>query len=223
MGDPVKKARSLFVASGALSLLLLAVVACDQVYADPVEPSPAAARFDSGFATTRTPPSPCPRASALENSPCYRPGSVCEYGASPDPSCNAIYTCKNDQSYGLYWTEDTSRRDCPFKCPADPSTIVDGAPCDLSDADGGADDAAELQCTTADATCACTTGPDAMHAHERRWVCRKPGDGCPVKRPGLGQVCVGSQSCDYGACDFKRGSRMSCIDEVWQIEAAECP
>jgi hypothetical protein len=88
--------------------------------------------------------------------------------------------------------------------------------------DAGAGDEAELICSTPQGTCACTTGPDGAHAHPRRWVCRAPGEGCPMQRPKLGQVCVGERACDYGACDFKRGSRMICQDETWQIEAAPC-
>jgi hypothetical protein len=217
--------RSFFVATGTSLAIVALLVACDQVYADPVtSPAPVfGGGRDSGFTTNRTPASPCPRASALENSPCYRPGAVCEYGSSPDPDCNTMYRCTNDQSYGTYWTEDTTKRACPFKCP-DPAAIVDGAPCDLSAFDGGSGADAELQCQTTDATCACTTGPDSAHQHERKWVCRKAGDGCPVKRPLLGQVCVGDFSCDYGQCDFKRGARMACIDEVWQIDgSSKCP
>jgi hypothetical protein len=200
--------------------------ACDQVYADPITAPFTTPRVDAGLTSTRVPPVPCPR-SVSENAPCSRPNAVCESGsrATPpppeeaDPKCNSTFVCANDTTSGLYWTEQTAPA-CAGKCPADLKTIVDGAPCEIADAGG---DEAELQCTTDTALCACTTGPDGAHSHPRRWVCVKPSDsGCPVKRPLLGQACFGEHVCDYGACDFKRGSQMICADEVWQFEAKQC-
>src|SRR5262249_20927759 len=98
--------------------------------------------------------------------------------------------------------------------------IIDGASCDLGDA--GTGDEAEIQCVTPRGVCACTTGVDGAHAHPRRWVCVPVGSNCPTSRPLLGAPCIGTRSCDYGACDFKRGARMICEDDVWQLEVLPC-
>lgn len=194
--------------------------ACDEVYADPVTIPPGPTTFDAGGGATapRAPPIAC-NSAPRENGPCPRTGAVCEVGESADPTCNGLFVCVGDSvGRGLSWTEQ-SRGVCPT-CPADPATIVDGAPCDLGDA--GAGDEAELQCNTATGVCACTTGPDGAHAHPRRWVCVTAAEDCPKSRPLLGQPCVGDRSCDYGACAFKRGTRMICESEVWQVEGASC-
>jgi hypothetical protein len=219
--------RPLSIAPAApAALVALAAWACGQVYADPVKQgfgSPSSPGIDSGILAPRLPAVPCPPTEVGENGPCDNEGNVCEYGSSPDPACNTSYRCVQDADYGDYWTEASPPK-CPFSCPPS-SAIVDGAPCNIAaygDA-GTPDDAAELQCATPNGTCACTTGPDGAHVHPRTWVCRKPAADCPAVRPLLGALCVGEHSCDYGACDFKRGSRMTCQDEVWQIETAACP
>jgi len=210
------------------ALALIGAVACGEVYADPIGSSSGgstgigASGTDSGLTAPSIPRTPCDADEVSENAPCVNAGDVCEYGSSPDPSCNRAYTCEQDPTYGNYWTEQPEKS-CPFSCP-DPSTIVDGAPCDLSAfGDGGAAPEDELQCATPNGVCACTTGPDGAHAHPRRWVCVKPAADCPPSRPRLGQICVGDHECDYGACAFKRGARMICEDgTTWQIEAAPC-
>lgn len=201
-----------------------AVVACSQVYADPVT-STVVIGLDAGtFTTPRTPPVPCPRLPS-ENSPCARVGTVCEYGSSPDPRCNANVVCAAS-SLGQSWTE-RSEGACAARCPADPATIVDGAPCDLAALAGpdagpiSSDD--ELACATPVGVCACTTGRDGANEHPRRWACARVPPGCPIARPLLGQPCLGSRACDYGACSWKRGMRMICEDDVWQVESASCP
>jgi hypothetical protein len=218
MDRPVKR----FLAASIMTAA--ACIACDRLYADPVTTSGPTPGIDSGFITPRTPPVPCPKFDAFENSPCERNAAICEFGHSSDPQCNSIYVCVTDSSYGLYWTEQTPPHDCPYKCPPE-EQIVDGAPCDLAPPGDSSTtpEEAELQCTTARATCACTTGRDAAHSHPRRWVCRPPSSpGCPLPRPLLNQICVGESVCDYGACDFKRGARMVCREDVWQIEEARC-
>jgi hypothetical protein len=197
--------------------VLAGALGCDKVYADPITES-VGVRPDAGLTSPPIEPVLCPPR-AVENSPCSRASTVCEYGQSPDPSCNTVFVCAVDPSYGTYWTEQR-RGSCSATCP-EADAIVDGAPCDLGDA-GSVDDA-ELQCATPRGNCACTTGPDGEHAHPRRWVCTKPADGCPDARPLLGQPCVGDHECDYGACAAKRGTLMICASGVWQIEAASCP
>lgn len=201
-------------------LVVLALAACDQVYADPVTAPYSSSGFApgvdaGGLTTTRTPPVQCP-ATLDENGPCPQVGAKCEIGTSPDPRCNTEFACANDERYGSYWTERT-RGTCTDVCP-DPSLIVDGAPCELTDTAPEA----ELHCTTPQGPCICTTGRDGAHQHARKWVCTKPETGCPLKRPLYGQPCFGERSCDYGACISKRGTRMFCEDDVWQTELATC-
>ncbi len=221
-GRPLSRMKSafawmLFSTMGLGGLLF----ACGEVYADPVTAplfSPFSGIPDSGLTSRRNPPVACSTSPRGENSPCSQPGSICEYGASPDQKCNTLYVCAADTYYGSYWTEQAPPS-CVLSCPDDPSQIVDGAPCDVADAGG---DEAELHCTTPVGTCICTTGRDGAHAHARQWVCTKPAEDCPAKRPLLGQPCVGAHSCDYGACESKRGMRMICEDDVWQTEIAQC-
>ena len=218
----VRNRRSMKSAA-AWSLLTASVLggllfACDEVYADPVTTAPFVNPFpDAGLTTTRNPPAPCPQA-AQENSPCSQIGAVCEYGTSPDQKCNTLFVCASDARYGSYWTEQTPPK-CTGVCP-DTSQIVEGAPCDLGDAGSGPE--AELHCTTPAGSCACTTGRAGAHAHPRMWVCKRVEGDCPPKRPLLGSACSGARVCDYGACEFKRGSRMLCEDDVWQTEIAQC-
>lgn len=219
-----RAARSLVLPFGGIVStfgLGVALFACDKVYADPITTPFTASTsfFDSGLTSTRLPPTPCPR-NVAENAPCSKVSAVCEAGESPDPKCNSTFVCVQD-NYDKYWTEQTPPS-CLSTCPA-PSAIQDGAPCEIPDA--GSNDA-ELQCPGVASVCACTTGPDGAHSHPRRWVCVRPQDkdnGCiPDKRPLLGQPCVGDHVCNYGACDFKRGTQMICEDDVWQIEVAQC-
>lgn len=222
MGGAVKRS---YLAAPILFMPVLACIACDKLYADPVVKASATSPTSTPtYYTPKTPPVPCPRTAtnAAENSPCERANATCEFGTSPDQQCNAVFVCNSDQSYGLYWTEQTAPHDCPYVCPA-AEQIVDGQPCTLDDPTGGTpseDD--EVVCTTSHGTCACTTGPDAAHKHARVWVCAAPAQGCPLARPLLNQICLGEQSCDYGACSFKRGLKMTCKDDVWQIEAPTC-
>jgi hypothetical protein len=202
----------------SIGLLVGVPAGCDQIYADPITASAVPPQLDSGLTTTRTPPLPC-TTRPVENAPCYRADSVCEYGDSPDLTCNTRFVCANDPAYGLYWTEQT-RGTCASDCPGE-AAIVDGAPCDLGDAGSLAE--SELLCSTAGGTCACTTGPDGLHVHGRRWVCVKPSEGCPDRRPLLGQPCFGEHACDYGSCELKHGARMICESDVWQVEARPCP
>lgn len=202
----------------------IAIVACGNVYADPIEVPYTFGSSSSSSGTipvTKNVPVACPVA-ITENGPCDVVGTACEFGESSDPDCNTTFTCTRDPKYGLYWTETRSPH-CAGKCP-DPAQIVDGAPCTIPDRpDGGlAEESRELQCEGPTSLCACTTGPDGAHVHERRWVCVPTADGCPIGRPNLGRACLGEHVCDYGSCEFKRGTGMICDQGVWQVEAQSC-
>lgn len=206
---------ALWSAATALALVVSSA-ACDTVYADPIGAPPYTPPVpDASLTSSRNPPVECPR-TLEENAPCPLVGGVCETGTSSNPTCNTTFVCASDPVYGPYWTEQ-KRGHCAATCP-DPATIVEGAACDLGDA--GAD--GELLCNAPLGTCGCTIGRDGAHQHARVWVCTKPAEGCPDKRPMLGQPCFGDLTCDYGSCVFANGWRMICADDVWQTEAGQC-
>lgn len=213
-------------ASVVVALAAGAVIACGNVYADPIEAPYNFGAFGSSSSSgsipvTKNVPTPCPP-SVYENGPCGVVGSACEFGESSDPDCNSTYVCTRDPSYGPYWAESKAPN-CAGKCP-DPAQIVDGAPCTIPNRpdSGITEETLELQCQGPDTLCACTTGPDGAHLHERKWVCVKAGEGCPAARPNNGRPCLGDRSCDYGSCEFKRGTGMICDQGVWQVEAKPC-
>jgi len=208
----------------AVTAITAGLVACDEVYADPILiPSPffGGSGFDAGpLITPRPAPYACRDERLLENGPCVVVGAQCETGKTSDPRCNATFTCVRDPRYGLYWTE-TRQPSCQGTCPTTP--IVNGAPCDVdTDATGKMPAEYELQCSSGEQLCGCTTGRDGAHVHERRWVCTTAGDGCPAARPLVGSTCLGDRVCDYGGCTLKRGTGMICDQGVWQVEATPC-
>jgi hypothetical protein len=215
-----------FVAAAAAAA---AVVACGDLYADPVPESlPPDQRAPSVVGgPARVAPQdrvePCPRNVLVEGAACNNPGLACELGSSPDMHCNTTLACVPDDSFGATWTARPSML-CPsYECPSGNAAAIDGAPCAVPAPDGSVpSEADELVCAMTDATCACTTGTDAAHAHERRWVCVKPQPSCPQTRPLAGQSCTSERQCDYGACAFKRGMRMECNAGVWRSGAATC-
>jgi hypothetical protein len=149
---------------------------------------------------------------------------ICEYGSSPDMHCNTTFACTPQIDQALRWEARTSILCATYACPAGDRDSIDGTPCALPAQDGAAPSSTdELVCPFSDGLCACTTGPDAAHSHERRWVCVKPTNGCPTGRPLVGQQCSSDRACDYGSCDFKRGTRMECQSGVWVTGEAECP
>ncbi|MBX3185880.1 MAG: hypothetical protein KF819_02650 [Labilithrix sp.] len=212
-----------------LSFAVLAALpaACGDVYADPVR--------DTGMATSARPPSsafpgptieermlPCPN-QPLEGSACGSLGMTCEYGVSPDATCNTTLTCIGDASFGGAWVARPSKL-CPtYDCPRGAMATIRDQPCDLPRSDAGPpSEADELACPMDDGVCACTTGRDAAHAHPRRWVCVTPRPSCPATRPLAGQSCVAARQCDYGSCDFKQGMQMDCRGDVWLAGGATC-
>ncbi len=206
----------------AVFVLVMLLVACGDVYVDT-----ARGGLESGAAVARSDPSQtipqdtfvsCPDQRPDEDAPCNSVGATCEYGDSPDMSCNTTLACEGDENgLGSAWTPRPSQLCALAQCPsgADIASIA-GQPCDLPSVDGGPPrDVDELLCTMNDGICACTIGPDAPHAHTRMWVCVRPDDGCPTSRPLAGQPCVQDTLCDYGSCLFKHGLRMQCKDGVW--------
>lgn len=170
-------------------------------------------------------PTFCPSSRPSVNAPCQIEGSTCEYGTSPDMQCNRTYACIPDSS-GNLWIERATDTCHKSLCPSTPQDIesLDNQPCALPATDAGAaSDVDEAVCAMSNGVCACTTGADAAHAHERRWVCVRAGaGGCPVVRPRAGDSCTGNLWCDYGSCKWKRGLLMQCQEQRWVTGGAPC-
>lgn len=236
--------RPRLIHRAALAIAGAALAAgCGDLYADPVPsftPTPfasgasfvdAAATIPHDFVT------PCPANAVEEGAACKDPGLTCEYGSSPDMRCNTTLACAPNDAFGPTWTARPSVL-CPtYACPAKADKVaqIDGTVCEIPvpDASAGVADASapksppptdadELVCPLSDGVCACTTGPDAAHAHNRRWVCTTPISACPAQRPLSGSECFSPRSCDYGSCAFKRGIRMSCDGSVWTTGESTC-
>lgn len=221
-------ARDVLDAIGFL-VLTTAAAACGDLYADPV-PAPVQSPSPSASVVVSTPPpaadvvdtrSACQDQRPTSNSPCFEVGQTCEYGTSPDSRCNELLVCQQTDLVGGWlarpWSA-CSRDLCP---EAGKIADLDGTPCSLA-ADGGSE-ADDLACAMLDGFCACTTGPDAAHTHERRWSCQKPDPGCPVQRPLVGQSCTRKDlTCDYGSCVFKEGRRMTCNGVRWDTGDSSC-
>jgi hypothetical protein len=233
--------RRLVYAFTIAGLATLLAAGCGNLYSDPTEPGPSfgpdtkAPAFgrvvDAAGTIPQDFPAPCAIGPRAEGTQCTSAevGRVCEYGSSPDPQCNITVACTVTETLGPAWLARPSRL-CPsYECPKGAAASVDGKPCALPSNDASPpSDSDELVCPMDDATCACTTGPDALHAHPRRWVCVKPTAGCPVERPLAGQSCTTPRLCDYGSCAWKRGLRMDCdtskssAETAWQTGGAPC-
>lgn len=207
----------------------VAAAACGDLYTDPIVTTPgpqvtAPSRPDGSAIVSQDRVQACPQNVLVEGASCGAVGLACEFGSSPDMHCNTTLACVPDTTLGSTWSARPSVL-CPsYECPTGQSDAIDGTPCAVPAVDGGTtSDADELVCPLTDAVCACTTGTDAAHAHERRWVCVKPSSAtCPTTRPLAGQSCTGDRVCDYGACAFKRGMRMECHFGVWQSGSSTC-
>jgi len=214
-----------FIVTSGVAAILFALVACGDIYADPqgdVVPAPRPT-FDGSFFPQDT-PSLCPVKRPQENTLCTLVGSTCEYGTSPDLSCNDTLACVGDSFSGQSFWERRTNGSCPVEqCPGEDAGSIDGLPCNLPLGDSGPpSDADELLCQTFDGLCACTTGRDGAHTHPRRWVCVKSISQCPTDRPLAGHPCPNDLWCDYGSCKFKRGVLMQCRQNVWLTGGATC-
>jgi hypothetical protein len=215
--------------SVVLLLLALVVAACssrDPAELDPIPAAPGAVGTSPGVALTESDLF-CPPQRPKERYDCTLPGSSCEYGGSPDLTCDAIVDCAGIGVGRSVWTSRAPNSACvPHDCPRSFGDIVVGSPCEI-DVDGGpAGDDAEYLCGYDQGTCGCTTGPDGAHAHARNWQCAAPPgfSRCPNQRPSLGAPCdVLGVTCDYGSCDFKHGTAVKCASNHWVAVMIACP
>lgn len=226
------KTRALLVAASAWAL---AVAACN-VYADPVDngtaagntPTPVSSAFASDPNGVNPSPSSCPVDRPTDDTQCDTVGSVCEYGDTPDITCNPRVECvasgpsSSGASLPPAWSTGAAVSGCvAHTCPSLFSDITAGAACDAP-ADAGS--AAEYLCAYPEGLCGCSTGPDGTHAHARRWDCAPPPPSpCPVARPRIGQACATlGETCDYGSCLFKHGTAVRCDGTTWQATEVPC-
>jgi hypothetical protein len=212
------------------TIAVLHLAGCGDVYADPSSPSqPVDVPMVDGSAVfPQDVPSDCPSQRPSENTFCNVPGSTCEYGSSADMSCNVTLACATDTTFGSSWIRRPHDSCASNLCPTGDVASLDGKPCTLVP-DGGLEpdaeaptDADERMCGMSDGICTCTTGRDAAHAHARMWICVKPIQTCPARRPLAGERCTGSAWCDYGSCKFKRGLAMQCQNGAWVTGGATC-
>lgn len=219
---------SLAMRAAGFAVLVLAIAlatACGDAVAEPGGDPVPVPRSDALAPLPQDLPTFCPDDRPRANTACQIEGSTCEYGTSGDMQCNDTFACVPDSS-GNLWVERATDRCHKSACPTEPADIesLDNQPCSIPAPDGGATtDADEAVCTMTNGICACTTGVDGAHAHERRWVCIRPGvGGCPLERPHAGQRCTGNFWCDYGSCKWKRGLLMQCVDQRWITGGAPC-
>lgn len=220
-------------------LVAAALVAAGcNVYADPVDdgsasgnvPGPSASALvsndDAGTAPT---PVFCPPERPVDDTQCSIQGSVCEYGETPDVTCNPRVECQSSPigatgALPPAWSTDAPIGGCvAHTCPDTFAAITNGSPCD---APTDAGDGAEYLCGYPEGVCGCSTGPDGAHAHARRWDCAPPPTSpCPSARPHIGQPCDFSGAgvtCDYGSCIWKHGTAMRCDGQSWQATEVPC-
>jgi hypothetical protein len=212
-------------------VIALVGVGCTTAYADPIDavtPGPAtlpgaviaapgsALGADDLFCTYKRP---------IEGASCSFPGAACEYGGSPDLTCDAIVDCLGVGNGESSWSTRAPNPECvPHDCPSSYGDIVAGSPCDI-DIDGApAGDSAEYLCAYDQGTCGCTTGVDGAHAHARQWECTGAASFvCPKQRPAIGTACSGTMICDYGSCLFKHGTAVECAGSHWLATVIDCP
>ncbi len=231
----MKLSRRLLLAAFMWTLI---VAGCD-VYADPVDngtssgnvPTPSSSAFAPAPNGDVSNPVSCPTKRPVDNTQCKVPGSVCEYGDTPDITCNPRVECVDSdtsmttnggQRRPPAWSTDPAIGGCiVHTCPDTFASITAGTSCD-SAADAG--NAAEYLCAYPEGLCGCSTGPDGSHAHARRWDCAPaPHSSCPAGRPHIGEACTGTGlTCDYGSCIFKHGTAVHCDGNTWQATEVPC-
>ena len=151
-------------------------------------------------------PSPaCPSTSPAENGTCPIVNAVCEYGDSPSPACNQLFTCEST-GWELTNTGTCATGTCPGSYGGGSCSVVD------------------LDCEYAEGVCDCTLNS----LEEATWNCYLPSPVCPLPRPRVGSACMQSgpplgpplAPCDYGACSG--GVELQCEGGYWQETVAAC-
>jgi len=133
-------------------------------------------------------------------------GAQCEYGDSPNPGCNQVFTCEMSG-----WAA-TGGTFCPTgTCPPTYADVSQNASCMPNG----------LDCAYTQGQCNCSftlpVGGGPL------WKCFTPAQGCPDPRPRLGSACTqpSTPACDYGACEG--GIEEACSGGYWTEVAVPCP
>jgi hypothetical protein len=166
----------------------------------------------SGGASAGCPPSPPTAHASCTTS------SSCEYGGDPDPDCNALWICANND----WTTVVSSEASCPTAPPG-----TRGCPISYAQVPVGQACTIDTECAYPQGRCACTeqvSGP-AQGNGGSTWVCESPASGCPEPRPQGGTSCNANANltCDYGACTLPGGVNMQCVDGAWAVAFSACP
>jgi hypothetical protein len=148
----------------------------------------------------------CP-ASPPDGGPCSNPGTECEYGTNPNPSCNDVVTCTSTG-----WSLPTPGPACPpGTCPASYSAVPVGKTCSP----------AGLDCAYPEGQCNCSVSGPVVGPNPD-WQCSMPAEGCAEPRPRIGEACSQpALMCNYGACTG--GVALQCVDGSWQRAEVPCP
>ncbi len=175
----------------------------------------------SGGTTSSSSGSPvagCPGSLPTQFAPCSENGLVCEWGTSPDPSCDDSATC-NSGSWAIPSAPaGVCAPSAPIVCPSSFASVARMSACTPY---GGFCDYPEGRCA-----CSVPEGPAMMNPPSAIWLCQDAGPGCPTPRPRLGTPCSPKEEgmqCDYGSCTVPGGSAEQCTAGVWMPAAVGCP
>jgi hypothetical protein len=155
-------------------------------------------------------------------------GIACEYGNSPIPLCDEVFTCR-----GRQWQ---------FAAPdlSDPACAPNADSCPPSLSDVATEQSCaplNIHCDYSGSRCECAQNAPVA-GWPASWKCPilegppiSPF-GCPAPRPRLGAVCTQlGAACDYGACRIRAGIGQVCLpaghaggNEVgmWVPQTVEC-
>ncbi len=153
----------------------------------------------------------CPASAPSAGETCTRAGLECEYGSSPNPACNDLWTCS-----GSTWTHTPHGGACPSPSGTCPSYATASA--------RGSCSPDSLICAYPQGTCICTDDPGGLPTMGGPdWFCTATTTGCPATRPALGSACSDPslKDCDYGQCSGGVGE--ACTDGYWTLAMVACP
>jgi hypothetical protein len=159
----------------------------------------------SGGSSGMTGSPACPPTPPTSKSKCPILDAQCEYGGSPSPSCNQLFSCAPDG-----WRDNGPAMCAMGTCPASYSDIKMSATCVP----------VGLDCAYSEGQCNCSYALPAGTGQV--WRCFTPPVPCPEPRPMLGSAC--SQPglmCDYGVCEG--AVAMTCLAGYWNEQAVACP
>ncbi|CAN5128601.1 hypothetical protein BH09MYX1_BH09MYX1_50800 [soil metagenome] len=207
-----------------LGMLVLAAAACGGSTVTVPETDAGDAAAQDSAVNDSGKKSPCPAEPPTAGATCGGGGGLlpafeCEYGSSPNRTCNLIATCDDSGTWSVSSPAPGCGTKNPVKCPSTYASVPQGQSCS---------EAFPTDCTYPEGVCSCRpdSGPVPLDAAaSATWRCDLPSDGtCPKPRPKLGSTCATpNQLCDYGACDLPGGTAMKCESGYWKLTDVPCP